>query len=406
MKKIIVAIFLVLIITQIFALQKKSFEMGRVSIIGKVKKDRSNISKDVYSVDSLFESAQIKDSLIDSSLTVRNLGSVGSLLTATLKGAKSPQTAKMFDGVLLNSPANGDFDISWIEKEMLSSIKIEYSPFFMNSSGSGSGGMIDFSGLNHTPNILGISLGSEKYKKHYINTMIDDFTTLFISNKEYRGGSSLERGRQNSIYIKKNKERFKTSLWYADRTQYLLGPSTFLTPGNYNDSTLFVYSLRSSPVKEIEYGLSAVIEKNSLYEKNLDTMSPTSTKRYNVFFNRDFNDLKVKLTYEKFIGKSEQFADTDFDGLWDTKRGYDKEEDLYSVSMRKSLSPFLILTGKYYSREDEDYQEFTILKDFDDHSKIVIGNRYNSPTFNDLYWPNSGFTKGNPLLKSETSGFV
>jgi|GEM_PF-5588886 len=405
MKRYIVLVMLMNIIFNVFPESRNSMEMSSVIITGSYKADKESLSKQVYSVDSLFSDPQIKEILVDSSLNIRDLGSIGSLITLSISGARSSQTAKMLDGVLLNSPANGDFDVSWIEKEMLSSIRVDHSPFNLNGSGSGSGGAIDFSGINYAEDILGVSFGSDKYKKTYLKKKLSEDSSLFISNKEYRGETQNHCGRQNTFYLKKNKEHLKVSLWYSDRKQYLAGSSLFPTPGNYNDSNIFVFNIQNRIKGNIRVGLSTVNEKNSLYEKVLDMSSPTETSHYTIFLNKKIRTSEFKFTCEILEGESEQFADTDFDGVWDTQRGYDKDEEIYSFSFHKNIKDSIKLSAKVFSRENQEFEEFTALKEFSG-SSLILGNRYSVPTFNDLYWPNTGFVKGNVNLESESMDFI
>ena len=112
-------------------------------------------------------------------LIVTNYGVTGSLLNVNVDGASGRQTLITVDGMKLNDGSNGEFDLSLIEPELLSSvtgIRNNASPMY---GANASGGVLEMRGFNFSDDKIGFSFGSHNYRKMFFRKMLDSKTSFF-----------------------------------------------------------------------------------------------------------------------------------------------------------------------------------------------------------------------------------
>jgi len=78
----------------------------------------------------------------------RQIGGLGTLTTATVRGATSAQTGVFLDGIMLNSASNSSIDLSLLELLNLSSVDVYRGSAPAQLTGSNIGGAINLRTLN------------------------------------------------------------------------------------------------------------------------------------------------------------------------------------------------------------------------------------------------------------------
>ncbi|MGM0607950.1 MAG: TonB-dependent receptor plug domain-containing protein [Candidatus Muiribacteriota bacterium] len=333
----------------------------------------------------------------------RDFSGYGSLLTASSSGVRSRQTLKTFEGVKLNSFTTGDFDMSLMEAELISSISAVKTPVSSIYGSSGGGGLIELRGKSFSENEYGVKFGTNNYKKIYYNFMPSDNTLIFTSYKEFDNNMDFSSGRQNSHFIKYKDKKSSIMAYYTDKFKYTLGPLSFLQPGNYQDDELWLLSYNYNIDSNFRFKTTLNKLQNIFYNNSLKVENPTETE--NLTFEIEYENSYFKLSYanENIDGDTTQYSDTNFDGSWDSVFSY-KEESTVN-SLRFESEP---LENIFVSLSFGDHDEF------DSNISYNIGYAFNKnlinfskgvclPTYNDLYWPDTGFVKGNTDLDKETS---
>ena len=198
----------------------------------KLKNSEDFYEKEVVAGSDLENSSEISDVFFSSNLfDFTNYGTTGSLLNVNIDGVSSRQTLVTFDGLKLNDPSSGDFDLSFIEPELLSSmtgIRNNASPMY---GANASGGVLEMKGFNFSEERMGFSFGNHNYRKVFLRKMLDNNTSFFMSEKDYNGNIPRSSGRQSTFYIKNQDRKNTISVLYSDRKKYTPGSISFPAPG-------------------------------------------------------------------------------------------------------------------------------------------------------------------------------
>jgi len=427
-KKISILGILFLSLTRILSAQDVDLERIVVTP-SRIEQSYSESSRRVDVVTSKdIDQAQATDisGVIDdlSSVDISDYGGIGASKTIKMRGSTAAQVLIMIDGRPINSPRDGQVDLNNIPLDNIDKVEVMYGPASNLYGAAAMGGAINI--ITKQP--------PEEGMKTTFNSSFGTFRTYVerltngarISNFGYLisgGYESSEGFRTNSEF---NSRDFNTKF------NYKLNDNNDL-----NLATMFYKSNAGAPgpitAPDIDNQQKNI--KNSLdlgWAFRPDNASNISAKIYNNYDRLEFNENSMDSIYDTGIGKSIHATQV---------RGYDLQLDRKFSEFYQAICGFSYISNfndsttsakhKYNVRavflentfnlfkklnlglgaRVDDYSNFgaqaspslTLKYKINDNNSIhgLVSRSFRAPTFNDLYWPNDGYSKGNSNLRPE-----
>jgi outer membrane cobalamin receptor len=432
MRKIIqlTAILLGYVLVCLNAAQADEVELDRIVVTpSRTEESYSDVSRKVDIITSEeIESSQANDlaQVLDklASVNISNYGGLGATKTIRMRGSTAAQVLVLIDGRPVNSPRDGEAELSSIPLENIERIEIMHGP---GSSLYGQGAM------GGTVNIITKGPPKEKQKINFI-TSFGTFRS-YIEQLSYGGKianfgylitgdyKSSEGFRENSEFTTRG---FNTKFEYKfNPANSLILNSGFLknkvgTPGpitapdiddkQVNLKNFLDLNWRFKPNENI--GLSARVYQN--YDR-LEFLENTAGSLWDTAFKKDVHTTKTRgldLQYRQRFCEPYQAvlgfnyvtnlndSTTSAKHKYIVRAGYlENQLDLW-----KSLHINVAARIDDYSNFGSEFNpSFNFLYQFSEAVKLrgLFSRAFRAPTFNDLYWPDEGWIKGNPQLQPE-----
>lgn len=358
-------------------------------------------------------------------VTINSQGSKGNVTGIYIRGTASKHTLVIVDGVRINSPTAGEASIGLIPAFAIEKIEVIRGPRAAVYGSDAMGGVISISttgAANTHELLLGYGDQGQNQQGWKSSGQLSEATKgSFIFNREqsdgyriYEGAPKDETHGYDSQTVFGNLEHQLTENWslafagysrdseveYAD--QYVVDGPSKQTDGEFYSLTGKVRYLRDEFASELQIGSSkdhsedgdaaGKIAKSTLTgERQSVTWLNTYTGLNNIVLN-------AGLDYSKEEAKR---------GGTNTQ-DYDKSDKNNRAAFLTALGEFGDLTAEASVRRDDDsvfggYSTWNVAVGyflFDQFQLVASsGTAFNAPTFNDLYWPQSG----NPDLDPEES---
>ena len=387
----------------------------------------------------------------NSNVIIKNYGTEGMTSSLSLRGAGNSRTQILWEGLSLNSISNGENNLSLVPVACFDNISINYNASAA-SYGSGTFGgainlksspvfkkhvsaqaLVSIGSFNTYKANVGYSVGTTKfqYKGSFFYTQSESdfeyYDYIRLETLKRKNANYFKYGTIQNLHVKLTPKLLaQAAVWYQVNDANL--PSIMGTVSNevqyQSDSSLraliaFRYTLNSrnrivyktvytddfelythktSPTAEKYSEYSEIKNKTNIHI--LQFVHKEVTQRYGTFF-AEF-DLQGKIANAKLTnygGTKNEYSTAgiaqinhqiDFQGHTPITSGH-----LISLlSVRKEFNsqysiPFIAHFGTEYEMYREKKTPLTV--------RFSIGNKYRTPTFNDLYW----IAWGNPALLPE-----
>lgn len=367
-------------------------------------------------------------------VNIRTYGHSAALQTASINGLGAAHTLVLFDGVRLNSFQNSELDLSLIPKEILGQIEI-----LSNGAGSlyGSGavgGVINIippNGIGEKDFSFGVSASTGSYSTKYYSVNVSKrfaslSARLFYSNSSSGGNYDYKLNLNGEEKIKEREN--------SGFNGYDVGIMMLYTPGaDFYAKYLSTFTRQYKEIAGIETGsapsisnqldknwnnilsmqkaLSESIKLNSFlsfqnnYQNYFLFPQPLSTY-HNMVYSAGINT-EIKAGIVKLITGYE----TAFAKLESNELSEEAKRQHYAFSFYSEIEPVKDIRFFPSARYEKfsDISQSIFSGGFGTNIKPVaglplfikgnIGKGFRSPSFNDLYWKNSG----NKDLKPEKS---
>lgn len=347
----------------------------------------------------------------------------GMVSSISLRGSGASQTGVFWNGIAINSPLNGQTDFNTFSANGFNQIDIRKgggSTLF----GSGAiGGAINLSDRIFYKDSLqattGVALASFNTQKTYVNASLSkksffakialDAASSDNDYEYYDTGIKNENGNYQNAY-------FKTALGYKINDNNSL--NLFFTLGvNDRDLSRTLTAISNSKLKNDETRLLFSYLNNGLHHNSKLNIA-FFNEQYRYFANKDeanysigkSNSLILKYDFKYFLSKAISFhtglenRNVAADGTNLEKKRRNNFE-AYALVNHKPLENLTYNIGVRKGVNDEFSIPFiyTLDANYKLSKKFLVRANYSTnyrlPTFNDLYWANSG----NPNLKAEFS---
>lgn len=380
----------------------------------------------VTSKDMEFSGAKnIAEALTDiTSVNIRDYGAAGSLKTIRMRGSTASQVLVSVDGRPINSPRDGETDLSSIPLDNIERIEIVHGPASSLYGSQAMGGAVNI--ITKRPPKKGqktevsTSFGTSRtYTEKLLHgAKVDKFSYLLTG-----GFQSSEGFRDNSEF---NAKDINTKLEYE-----LNGSNNLILNSGFYRSRVGTPGAISSPdiddkqVKLKNYfdfnwnfkpdnltGITAKIYQN--YDRlefmensagsakqvaNSKSIHSTVARGLNLQFNRKLFDVYQLVCGFNYVGNYND-STSSAKHRYIVRAGY--LENQWDVLNNLTLN-LGVRVDDYSNFGTQVSPSFSYLYKLNSGNKIhgLVSRSFRAPTFNDLYWPDDGTSKGNPDLSPE-----
>lgn len=361
-------------------------------------------------------------------IAVNSYGGPGAVKTLRMRGSTAPQVMILVDGRPINDPRDGQVDLSTIPLENIERVEIMRGPASSLYGSSAMGGVIQI--LTKEPPALGqetkvsSSFGTFRtYQERLshgqkIGAFGYVFTGDFVSSEGIRDNSTLNAkdfslkctydiaekhhvsiqtgfytgttGAPGSTIAPDPDDKLKTRKNFIDATwRFTLDPDTQLSAKVYNNYTRLEF---------LENGTGSLFDfpfipfKKDVHTTQSRGLDIQADKRFNRYFRMvaGFNAVDN-------FNNSSTSAKHDYE----VRAGYMENEFAVSEKLRMDIG---VRLDNYSNFGFQANPSLSASYGLNEKIKLrgLIGRSFRAPTFNDLYWPNDGWSEGNPNLQPET----
>lgn len=368
---------------------------------------------------------------------VKTYGS-GSLASVSFRGTGASHTSVLWNGVVLNSPMNGQVDFSLFPTPFIDNAELNYGASGLINGTGALGGSVSLNNQVKFNKGLSLSLqqsvgsfgnyisnakigySNKKWfseSQAYLNTNKNDFefTNIALKDKPTQTQLNAELTQysfQQAIFRKFKNSKLGVRFWYFNSDRQL--PKN-MSVGNYTDAvhneTQDDQALRtmlewSGFTSKLNYKItSSFLNNNLIYQ---DSASEIYSESKTHIFDNKINTnhyLKNKFTFKNVI--SVRYEQANADGFEQKHKRFNSH---WLVGITKQFKRMDATVFNRMIMIDEEMQPFApslglqykLLKSKNLKIKSNAAINYNYPTFNDLYWG----AGGNPDLKPEKSEMV
>ena len=375
----------------------------------------SIITKEDIESSGIDEITEILDLL--PSVDILEYGSVGSTRSVHTRGTSTTQVLTLIDGRPVNTPRDGLTDFNQIPLSNIERIEVLRGPASSIYGANAVGGVINI-----------VTKSGKKNKETELTSKFGSFATKLTSLTH---GGAIKDFDYFLAYD------YSASHGHRDNADYL----------SHNINTKFGYEINDENRISVSSGYcnSEAGTPGQVTSQDLDDRLETFKKYVDITYNgklHEGQDLLIKLFHNsdrmefietfdpidkdthltKVYGVNTQASHTFFD-IFRTAFGVDYQD--YRLNSSSSGKPSYHLTGVYFESETDFFNngalKFGLRRDeysnFGDNLSpsasfnfwlfdtikvhALAAKSFRAPTFNDLYWPEDSWSKGNPNLGPE-----
>lgn len=364
------------------------------------------------------------------SVNISSNGGIGGQKTIRMRGSTAAQVLVLVDGRPVNSPRDGTIDLNNIPLDNIERIEVMHGPGSSLYGSQAMGGVVQ---------IITKKPPKEGHKTEF-TTSFGTFRTYLerllhgakIANFSYLISGqyqSSEGARENSMF---NGKDLNAKMEYQ-----LNGQNKLTLNSGFLKNRIGVPGPKNYPDKDNkQVTLDNFIDTNWNFTPDSDTQ--INAKLYNNYDRLEYNENSIDYFFEtgdKFIHTT-KVRGIDFNASKKLQDSFSITAGInYVANFNDSTSSakhkYSVLAeylnthldiGKKLSLDlgarIDDYSNFgsdispnlSVLYKISENTKLrgLVAQSFRAPTFNDLYWPNTGYERGNPDLRPEkgTTGEV
>lgn len=353
-------------------------------------------------------------------LHVVSSGSAGSLSSASIRGSEASQVLVLIDGVRLNSPQNGQFDLNQLpvalkEIERIEVLRGAASALYGSNALGGVINIITRSPEETPSTQIGLTQG--RYDARIINgstsRRVGDFRYRlgagYQESDGYRKNSDFDQYTVNGVfgYSPAADVDVELSAYHIDYKSGIPGSESWQTPEAEQEDNGTVASLKlEAPVGPVKVTARGIYE----HHRN-DYRDPAGWVPINETHKVDTygTELQAEKAYEGqvFLVGGDYYRDElESSSIGDEDQEHGSLYGQYQTALLPKLTLLLGLRYDIHSDFDNELSPRAAL-----HATLTETTRlrlsaskaFRAPTLNDLYWPTDAYSKGNPDLDPETA---
>lgn len=337
-------------------------------------------------------------------IKIKKYGIHNALSTININGISSEQNKVMVEGIQMNSPQNGYADLSTLPNNLFDDAVIALGPQSSAYGNNAIGGVVDFS-FSTTPETIpnNVSVAFDNghnyslYLKHNGKYNAGFFSSVGKNDFAYKDMYGRLRHRENNSFLKSTVYFKRHNIFFMNN--YLRSAD----PGPTNMPNTDAFSLENNTFFKVSKKNAALSFSNfhnhyqnlRYFYGPIDDIHNFSVISLNASQKNKFGFLEIV----EGVRDNFSFGNS-------TKLGKrHKNEALFSERLKISpIKSFGIdgIGGITYSSRIYLNYKLQLTKQVKDFKIIsLFSSGYNLPTFNELYWPATGFAQGNENLKAE-----
>jgi vitamin B12 transporter len=354
-------------------------------------------------------------------LHVVSSGSAGSLSSASIRGSEASQVLVLIDGVRLNSPQNGQFDLNQLpvalnEIERIEVLRGAASALYGSNALGGVINIITRSPEEEPSTQVGWTEG--RYETRIINgstsRQVGDFRYRlgagYQESDGYRKNSDFDQYTVNGVlgYSPAKDVNVELSAYHIDYKSSIPGSDSSPTPEAEQEDNGTVASLKvEAPVGPVKVTARGIYEHHRNDYRDPDGWDgPINETQKIDTYGAELHAVKV---YE---GQTFLFGGDYYRDELDSSNIGDEDQEhgsLYGQYQTDLLSKLTLLFGLRYDIHSDFDNELSpraaLHVTLSDATRLRLSasKAFRAPTLNDLYWPTDAYSKGNPNLDPETA---
>ncbi len=347
-----------------------------------------------------------------------NNGSLGSVASLSIRGSEAAQVLLLIDGIRMNSAQNGQFDLSQlpIVLEQIERIEILRGPASNVYGANALGGVVQII----TKKASDSPLTTLSWKQSRWDTRQLSLTAAqTISNVSFRLGLSDAESygyRENSELDQQSIDAavkialpYKFSLdfstFHLNKETGVPGKTSLPSPYANQEVRDSLYNLTlKGPLGNSELQARGTYQRNHLHYVNPNNseddthLIKTRTLELQDTLSLGWSDILIG-------GEARNYQ------LESTANGRHEQDDfaLFGEINAQLTEKIKAALGMRYDKPSDYSSQVSpraaLLYRLNDKTKLraTVGISYRAPSLNDLYWPDTGWTAGNPYLDPETA---
>lgn len=356
----------------------------------------------------------ISDLLDDfSSVYIHDYGALGALKSVDIRGMGSARSLILINGFPINNPRSGGIDLSFLPVDFIEKIEILRGPASAIYGANAVGGVVNII-TKKKP------LRKKIYSKSYYGSYETFINENIFSQKFNNSSLILTTSYRTSDGHRENSDFYSRNFFLNYNFFYNKGELNF-SFNHYQDQGGLPGSKSWPDLDDRQEQLRRLLELSGrhdffplsinykLYYSNfrldfIETPQPLNKDTHDtVWYGIDFNIEQRRENHSFILGYN--YQDNKNKSSKTAKHSY-YQNALYALLRINTFEPFWFDLGLRF----DDYSHFgseltpsTGLSYRTDFGKFYFNyaHAYRVPTFNDLYWPDTGWAKGNPNLRPE-----
>lgn len=427
-KRLVIAIVLILI--SFDYLWSEDVDLEKIVVTpSRIEEKSSEVSRNVDVITSRDIEASSAEDLAQvlteiTSVNISNYGGLGATKTIRMRGSSAAQVLVLVDGRPINNPRDGEVELSNIPLDNIDRIEVLHGP---GSSLYGSGAM------GGTVNIITKNPPKEKMKTE-LTSSFGTFRTYLerLSNgaRISKFGYLVSGEYQSSQGFRDNAEFYAKDLNGKFEYKFAEGNIINLNTGYYRSDNGTPGPIDSPDIDDKQRNLKNFYDFNWDFKPNDST--GISTKIYQNYDRLEFMENTQGSAYDTANKKDTHTTMVRGYNCQLSKQLFDNYQGIlgfnYVTNLNNSTTSakheYTVRAGYLDNQWDlfndlkiklgvrvDDYSNFgmeinpnlSFLYKLGDGIKLrgLFSRSFRAPTFNDLYWPDEGWAKGNPDLRPE-----
>lgn len=354
------------------------------------------------------------------SITIDNYGSLGALKTIQMRGSTASQVLVLIDGRPINSPRSGDVSLNNIPVDDIERIELLRGPASSLYGSSAMGGVVNI--ITKKPPDKGqetelfSSFGTFRTYQEQLSTGAKSGNFGYRINSGYQ---SSQGHRDNGEF---NAKDASAKLTYEFNPQNLLTlnggfykdklgtPGTITSPDlndtQMNRKNFFDLLWEVKPWEDKDIELSSRLYQDYDRLEFVETPQPldktthsTKSRAVNLKYNQKISEL-YRLIGGLDLTNNHNDSSSTAKHRYNVYSGYIENQFVLWEKLGLNLSLRLDDYSNFGTNASPSLSLFYKLKG-KARLNFLIARSFRAPTFNDLYWPATGFEEGNPNLQPE-----